>query len=75
MPFLPSGLLAVTEITIVTNRAWKGKEAGGLGGGEQGDWQVRWAQLIQRKGGTLRASRTPDSRYRRGLGVVRIRCL
>lgn len=70
MPFLPSGLLAVTEITIVTNRAWKGKETG-----EQGDWQVRWAQLIQRKGGTLRASRTPDSRYRRGLGVVHIRCL
>ena len=32
MPFLPSGLLAVTEITIVTNRAWKGKERGAAGG-------------------------------------------
>lgn len=38
MPFLPSGLLAVTEITIVTNRAWKGKETGGAGAlaGEMG---------------------------------------
>jgi len=49
--------LAVTEITIVTNRTWKGKE-------------VEWGQLIQERESPPRASKDLAGGYRRGLGVV-----
>lgn len=45
-PFLPSGPLAVPEITLVTKSYWKGKRRSIL----RKDQRVGWVQLIQRKG-------------------------